>query len=578
MVSKKLYKYNRIMFLMLSAMLIVAMLFPVSSVNRVLADTTEDTEEDTTEETKKIYTSLPYDSGIKYNDIIYSSLQARDEIDGYSAEPGYIEFVSDKEWKSIEYYILDTFIDNTEMVEALSIETREIKTSTGKSEAQFSRWTKYDPSEKPGLSKNMVNYIYFKLTDTHDNVTYISSKGIWEDENAPIASIDSTEPGETDANVVVGGEDEESGIAQYYLMVQERDKDAPTDPKTVIAAGTKSEDGAYKIVGLSEKTRYALYAVVEDKAGNHSPIKSGKITTEGDVPVKDVSSKDADTGKGDTTEGGSNVDKRTESVTTEEVTEVEPEPEKEPFIDYISGDNPPTGDFSGWEEIGRAISKSPEGSSVYVNMNGKTVVPKKTLEQVTDRNINVHFNMDEDVTVCLNGTTFGYPESSLNLDVTRFTDNIPTDVVAQVAVNHPRQNFTVEDLGTFMGNLMLEINLGEEYKEQLAVVYYYDPGSNSLVPTDCAEIDDTGDTQISFFQSGDYVIVISPDEGYLTTEEKPADDDTDVFVNKPKQSGAVWFIIVGIVGAVIILLIFLLPDKKTEKKKISNNDRVDKEQ
>ena len=80
---------------------------------------------------------------------------------------------------------------------------------------------------------------------------------------------------------MVKGKDDESGIKYYYLLVKKTTEDAPKKAEDV-KGGMRSEDGKFDLSGLSPSTKYNVYAVIEDKAGNLSEIKKGTMSTKKD--------------------------------------------------------------------------------------------------------------------------------------------------------------------------------------------------------------------------------------------------------------------------------------------------------
>ncbi|MCR5303441.1 MAG: hypothetical protein K6E33_02680, partial [Lachnospiraceae bacterium] len=266
----------------------------------------------------------------------YNVLQGKDEIDDYTKETKEITIntESDVGIKSVQYYIADKHITSESEIEnaasssggsttTTSVTTGSssgttVTTSTGTSKS--SKWSTYNSSSKPWLKKNQLNYIYAKVTlnDNNSTVAYVSSKGIWEDEKVPTTSSISTTPSDTSSAATVKGTDKESGIKTYYLLAKKATDAAPSKPADVKSGGLNSTDGKFTISGLTASTKYNLYAVIEDKAGNLSAIKTGKLTTT--KAKTDATKKAAAAGagagagagaSGNSSGNGSNISKRT---------------------------------------------------------------------------------------------------------------------------------------------------------------------------------------------------------------------------------------------------------------------------
>ncbi|MBO5552123.1 MAG: hypothetical protein J5966_09205, partial [Lachnospiraceae bacterium] len=228
--------------------------------------------------TQGILENETVDASIEVNGKTYDMLQSTDATDTYlnsnkaitinavpknNSETGKV--------KSIQYYISQTYLPSAEAAE----------------KAAGVNWSTYDASAKPMLKTNQLNYVYAKITqnDKAGTATYVSTKGIWEDETAPsVTEIKETANDEyTEATVKVTGSDNESGLKTYYLLPRKKTEQVP-DANTIKTTGQSNTTGTFKVSPISKSDPYIYYAVVEDKAGNISPVanQSGNVSG-GDV-------------------------------------------------------------------------------------------------------------------------------------------------------------------------------------------------------------------------------------------------------------------------------------------------------
>jgi hypothetical protein len=419
---------------------------------------------------------------------------------------------------------------------------------------------------------------------------FIASKGIWEDEIKPTTSSTKTTPKDTSSEVTVKGTDKESGVKNYYLLARKDGETAPAKAEDVKSAGQKSEDGKFNLTGLTANTKYTLYAVTEDKAGNLSEIKKGTLTTKktADAAKKDAAKKDAaknggaggsGSGSGGKNgSGGSNISKRTAGAGSGDVSGNEAGDELRDGVPYIedASDGILIGreETSGWDRIMGEVGKASAPAQVFVNMNGSTVVPSDALDEVKDRDVTYYFDMNEDVMWAVNGLSFTADPSNVDFRVRLDTKNIPSKLVNEIADVYPHKNLTLEYDGEFGFTAILSLYLGEENEGMYANLYFYNEDNNSLEFVESTEIDGSGKATFNFLHASDYTVII---RGDALTEKTAAEIATGggrsidrtsggTPANVPKTTGPLWLIIVSIISFLLCGLILFLPDKKRRRR------------
>ena len=520
--------------------------------------------------------------GIEIEGHIYFTLQPRDEIDDYLNEPGEISINlgTAKDVKSIEYIIADKFASSAGMIESIATEEQDVTTSAGASSVTLSKWTRYNVDEKPGLVRNMLNYIYVRITDGDGNTTYISSRGIWEDENAPVAMSVTAEAEETTAVVTVTGDDDESGVKKYYFLLHDPIDLSVVEPEDVRTKGMKSDDGIFELSGLNKRTRYDLYAVVEDMAGNLSEIRNGTMTTAGEAEASAVRpSSDTSSNPGST----SNVTKRTDGVTLEDPEVIETVPERTPYL--VSSEKKEFSDLikiAGWDNIKTVVAKSAEPADIYIDMNGGGVVPGDVLADVAGRRITYHFIMDDVFTWVIKGRDLQTAPMSTDLRVSRGYSNIPAKLINELAGVYPREEFTIEHDGAFGFKTVLDIDLGTANQGKNAHLYYYNEKDYRLETLQTVVVDERGKASFTISDESDLVVIVGP----VTETEKPADvpeeqestDDNaaDTIINTRKSSGTVWIIVVSVIAVLLFVFILIFPRERSKEDDTNEGDKPEK--
>lgn len=512
--------------------------------------------------------------GIEVMGRVYCTLQAKDVIDDQTSQIEEITINPGKgtKVKSIEYIIADKFLSSPGLIEAVATESEDVNTSAGTSTVDVSKWSTYSAKSKPGLVRNMLNYIYVKITDTDGTVSYISSCGIWEDETSPTAMSITPETDETSAVVTVTGNDDESGVAKYYLLVKDPMDLLAEDPENVKAMGLESNDGVFEIGGLSKNTRYDLCAVVEDNAGNLSAVTDGKMTTTG---VQEASSvrQSEDTSNNPT--GNSNVAKRTEGVTLEDPEVTEKVDENVPFI-VASPDRDYDGfsKIAGWNNIGAVAERSSVPAEIYVDMNGGVVVPGDVLGRISGRDVTFHFIMDDMYIWTINGKGITSPPLSTDLRVVRDSGKIPAQLINDLAGVYPREVFSVAHVGELGFPATLDIRLGSGNAGKTAHLYRFNLEEYKLEPAGDVEVSDNGTASFTLPPYADFVAVIQQPSGSVTpgqeTEPEEVRDTAGDFANTKKESKNLWIIFVSVIGVLLIIFIIFTPGEKNKDSRDSD--------
>ena len=542
---------------------------------------------------------------IEVMDHSYDVLQGVQEIADYTNEMKKITITSSG-GKDIWYFITDKFFTSTTEIENEATNSKLTVGTTGTiTTTNSSKWSKYNSSSKPGLLRNKLNYIYAKTTyqgsDGTETTVYISSKGIWEDEKKPKVSSIATTPKATTAQVTVKGSDKESGIKDYYLQYKGKDDPAPK-AEDVKNSGTKSEDGKYDLSGFKAGTQYMLYAVVTDKAGNLSEVKSGKMTTTKDKTASATQKAAAAAaaaggsggsgGSGKTSAGrsgdsGKDADGKGSSDKAGAAGEAgkagEDEASKEegikngiPYIsDATSGIAIGKDKTSGWDRIESEVEKATTPAEITVDMNGETVVPQKLLGDISDQDMTISFVMGDDITWTVNGLTFT-EDATKNIDfrVRKDTRNIPSQLVKEVAGVYPHTNLSLAHTGDFGFTALMRLNLGEANKGLYANLYYYNEKTGGLDFVDTAQISNAGNADFSFKHASDYTVVVRGEAltaktaSALLGSDDVGDEAQNIVsaTNSVKTGQRIWIMMISLISLILCGLILFLPDRKRKAR------------
>ena len=192
-----------------------------------------------------------------------------------------------------------------------------------------------------------------------------------------------------------------------------------------------------------------------------------------------------------------------------------------------SPSGPSTGESDGWASIANEITDANDGDTIIIDMNGETEVPEEIFEAVAGRDVNLVFEMGDDLSWTVNGsdipaeTTF----RDLDLGVDLGTDGIPVDVINAITGEITSVQMTLAYDGDFGFTMTLTAPLGVENAGYWANLYYFDEDAKQLTFETAAEIDADGSVSLPMSHASQYAIVI--DDHSHATIDLPFSDVSD---------------------------------------------------
>ena len=197
----------------------------------------------------------------------------------------------------------------------------------------------------------------------------------------------------------------------------------------------------------------------------------------------------------------------------------EPEPEPTPEPDPTptptpdpepTPEGPSTEGSAGWEDIAGEIEDAEEGDEITIDMGDETKVPAEIFESVAGKDVDVTFDLGDDLSWTVNGKDI--PDDAaladLDLGVALDTDGIPANVVNAITGEVGTVQITLAHDGEFGFTMTLSAPLGEENAGYWENLYHYDEEAEKLNFEAAAEIDEDGNVKIPFTHASQYAIVI----------------------------------------------------------------------
>ncbi|MBP1550075.1 MAG: hypothetical protein J6A05_08730, partial [Oscillospiraceae bacterium] len=210
-----------------------------------------------------------------------------------------------------------------------------------------------------------------------------------------------------------------------------------------------------------------------------------------------------------------------------------------PTEPQIMGENGKTG----WDVISDEIIFAQDGDTVVIDMNGTTKLPKKILEDIAGKNVDIVLDMGSGVKWTINGETVTNPKA-VDLRVSKNVKRIPVNVIDNVTGDNFNMEISLAHNGKFGFEAMLTISLGRKYNDSYANLYYYNPSDKAMEFID-SDLIANGNAQLVFNHASDYVIVI---------DEEALGDDVSSAAGVTAESEAMDTETVSIVFALPLVL------------------------
>ena len=201
-----------------------------------------------------------------------------------------------------------------------------------------------------------------------------------------------------------------------------------------------------------------------------------------------------------------------------------PTPDPEP-----SG--PSTGDSSGWDDILDELENTAKGDQITIDMGDETKVPAEIFESLAGKDVDVTFDLGDDLSGTVNGKDI--PDDAaladLDLGVALDTDGIPANVVNAITGEVGTVQITLAHDGEFGFTMTLTAPLGKENAGYWANLYHYDEDAEALNFEAAAKIDEDGSVTIPFSHASQYAIVID-------THSHATVDVSDLFIDVARDA------------------------------------------
>lgn len=264
---------------------------------------------------------------------------------------------------------------------------------------------------------------------------------------------------------------------------------------------------------------------------------------------------------------------------------------------YITGNE----ELKGWDAIYTQMTVADPGSTIYITMNGTTVVPKDILTLAADKQLTLVLDMGNGISWTIDGSSIDTSVvADTDFGVELGTSNVPANLQSTVTGSGWSTQMHLAHDNLFGLTAQLTVNVGAANANKLGTLFYYNVDNQILEYMGQSDTDADGNVSFSFVHACDYVIVVDErhsdstaqaTSGFVitpaggsqaesqpaeTTEaaetEQPADnaqaaDDSQVKDETPKTGQSLNPKYVLCIGVMLLGIYMILTSERQEKQR-----------
>ena len=161
---------------------------------------------------------------------------------------------------------------------------------------------------------------------------------------------------------------------------------------------------------------------------------------------------------------------------------------------------------SGWNAIAQEVKAADDGDIITVDMNGTTELPKKILEAIKGKDIDIVLDMGNGFVWTINGNDVKKTQS-VDMSVSKGA-KIPVRVLNKVTGENSYITISLKHNGNFGFEAVLTVELSKKNKGLYANLYYYNSKTKKTEFIGADKIGSDGKADLGFTHASDYVIVL----------------------------------------------------------------------
>ena len=172
---------------------------------------------------------------------------------------------------------------------------------------------------------------------------------------------------------------------------------------------------------------------------------------------------------------------------------------------YITGNE----ELKGWDAIYTQMTVADPGSTIYITMNGTTVVPKDILTLAADKQLTLVLDMGNGISWMIDGSSIDTSVvADTDFGVELGTSNVPANLQSTVTGSGWSTQMHLAHDNLFGLTAQLTVNVGAANANKLGTLFYYNVDDQILEYMGQSDTDADGNVTFSFVHACDYVIVV----------------------------------------------------------------------
>ena len=172
---------------------------------------------------------------------------------------------------------------------------------------------------------------------------------------------------------------------------------------------------------------------------------------------------------------------------------------------YITGNE----ELKGWDAIYTQMTVADPGSTIYITMNGTTVVPKDILTLAADKQLTLVLDMGNGISWTIDGSSIDTSVvADTDFGVELGTSNVPANLQSTVTGSGWSTQMHLAHDNLFGLTAQLTVNVGAANANKLGTLFYYNVDNQILEYMGQSDTDADGNVSFSFVHACDYVIVV----------------------------------------------------------------------
>ena len=167
-----------------------------------------------------------------------------------------------------------------------------------------------------------------------------------------------------------------------------------------------------------------------------------------------------------------------------------------------------------------------DGSSKKYTMDTETILPAEAIECMKGRDIRLTLELDG-YNWDISGKNVTAEEANdLNLEIKRDQGEIPESMIASVSnATSKCIELNLTHNGEFGLSADINYNVGAEFSNKIAVLYYYNQAESTMDELEFTMIDNEGNINLNLYHASSYAVIVqdaqSPSDPIISEQEKP---------------------------------------------------------